>query len=157
MRKYPIILLAVFAGLAVAAPEPMDRAVSGHAIISAHDPKVQIELPLSAVYVGSSHWVMQRYFDDVELHAFVEADAAKRVQRLYWVQFEAYLPSHPEYHHTYDSKRHVTIGGLDFLVDTWVETTVPTDEPDSDSAMLQALVAGKGYRFPPSMMSVRFV
>ena len=38
-----------------------------------------------------------------------------------------------------------------------VQTTVATDEPDSDDSQLQALVTGKGYSFPQSMMSVRFV
>ncbi len=126
-------------------------------IISTHDPEAQIEFPASAKFVGSSHWVLQAYEDDIKLNAYVDAGADKQVQRLYWLQFEAYLPSRPELKHIYDSKRHVTLGGMDFLVDTWVQTTVATDEPDSDDSQLQALVTGKGYTFPKYMMSVRFV
>lgn len=60
---------------------------------------------------------------DCELHAFVESDNQQNVQRLYWVQFEGYLPSKPELHHAYDSPRHLTIGGMDFYVDTWTRSS----------------------------------
>jgi hypothetical protein len=53
------------------------------------------------------------------LHAFVEADFDKKVQRLYWIQFEGYVPARLDLAHTYDSPRHTTIDGLDFYVDTW--------------------------------------
>lgn len=151
------LTLALSLVCATIAAETPGRTVIGHALVSTHDPKMRIEVPASATYVGTSHWVMQQYSDDIELHAFVDADASRQVQRVYWLQFEAYLPSRPELKHTYDSKRHVTLGGMDFLVDTWVQTTVATDEPDSDDSQLQALVTGKGYTFPRSMMSVRFV
>ena len=85
------------------------------------------------------------------------ADAGKRVHRLYWLQFEAYLPSRPELKHLYDSRRHADMDGMDFLVDTWVESTASADEPDSDSAHLKALLRAAGYTLPPSMLSVRFV
>ncbi len=134
-----------------------ERRVQGNTVTSMHDPKVRIGLPASAVYVGPSRWILEAYFDDIELHAFVDADAKKEIQRLYWVQFESYLPSHPEYHHTYDSKRHVDIGDLDFLVDTWAESEASKDEPDSDTAHLHGLLLAKGYTLPASMISVRFV
>ena len=41
--------------------------------------------------------------------SFVEADARKNVQRLYWVQFEGYLPTKPDLHHQYDSARRATM------------------------------------------------
>ena len=131
--------------------------MQGNTVTSSHDPKAQIALPASAAYAGASHWILEAYFDDIELHAFVEAAPDKQVRKLYWVQFESYLPSHPEYHHTYDSTRHATLGGLDFLVDTWAESTGPKDEADSDTAHLKAVLAGKGYTRPASMISVRFV
>lgn len=134
-----------------------ERPVQGQSLVSAHDPTVRMDLPASAIYVGAYRWIITEYADDVELHAFVDADKAKHVQRLYWLQFEAYLPSHPELHHSYDSKRHTTLGGMDFLVDTWVEKVSSGDNPDSDSAHLKALLAAKGYALAPSMMSVRFV
>lgn len=74
------------------------------------------------------------------------------------MQFEAYLPSRPELKHGYDSKRHVTLGGMDFLVDTWVTSTDMDNEgPDSDSTHLKQLLGAHGYTLPKSTMSVRLV
>jgi uncharacterized protein YciI len=148
------------------APEPLvadaaalkpGRTVQGNIVSSKHDPKAAITLPTSAAYAGADRWILRAYFDDIELHAFVDADKDRQVQRLYWVQFEAYLPSHPEYHHTYDSARHATLGGMDFFVDTWAEAMDSKDDPASDTAHLKALLAKQGYALPQSMISVRFV
>lgn len=136
---------------------PPDRALRGRSLVSGGDPQVQVDLPASSVYAGTDHWLLKQYFDQIELHAFVDAGKDKQVQRLYWLQFEAYLPSHPEYHHGYDSTRHAMLGGLDFLVDTWAESTASKDEPDSDTAHLKALLAAQGYALPASMVTVRFV
>jgi len=157
-RKPALLCLAALgllaAGAQAAAPE---RSVEGHSLASAHDPKVRIDLPTPATYVGADRWLLKEYADDIELHAFVDADAQKHVQRLYWVQFEAYLPSRPELKHTYDSPRHVTMGGMDFFVDSWAEATGSKDDPDSDSAHLKALLGSKGFELPTSVISVRFV
>jgi len=67
-------------------------------------------VPNSAQYVGADRWVLYG-MADCELHAFVDADPQKNVQRLYWVQFEGYLPTRPELKHNYDSPRHANIGG----------------------------------------------
>jgi hypothetical protein len=90
--------------------------VAGHAIISERDLRARIDLPQSVEYAGADRFVLYG-IADCELHAFVESDAQKNVQRLYWVQFEGYLPSKPDLHHKYDSPRHTTIGGLDFYVE----------------------------------------
>lgn len=134
-----------------------ERSVRGHSVVSAHDPAATIELPPTATYVGSDRWILKAYADDIELHAFADADAHKRVRRLYWVQFEAYLPSRPELKHTYDSQRHTSIGGMDFLIDTWTQSSGSTDEPDSDSQHLKDTLHAAGHTLPASMMSVRLV
>lgn len=136
--------------------EPPQRKVTGQTLTSTHDPEVQIQLPHTARYVGASRWVLYG-MADCELHAFVEADAQKNVQRIYWIQFEAYLPSRPELHHIYHSKRHATMGGMDFYVDTWAEASNARDEPDSDSQHIKALIRAQGYTLPATLASVRFV
>lgn len=143
---------------AVTSPQAQqpDRKVAGQTLTSTHDPKVQIRLPPTARYMGASRWVLYG-MADCELHAFVEADAQKNVQRIYWLQFEAYLPSRPELHHTYDSKRHATMGGMDFYVDTWAEASDAKDPPGSDSEHIKALIRARGYTLPATLTSVRFV
>ena len=157
--RYAAFAAGLLSLLPVYAGDTPDRTQRGHSVFSTHDPKVQIDLPASATYAGADRWLLQAYWDDVELHAFVDADADKHVLRLYWVQFEAYLPSHPEEKHDYDSPRHVTLGGIDFFVDTWVSSPDSTadPDPDSDSAHLKAVLRSKGYTLPASRMSVRFV
>jgi hypothetical protein len=132
------------------------RVENNNVIISGRDPKVRIELPKSVQYVGADRWVLLG-IADCELHAFVEADAQKNVERLYWVQFEAYLPSKPKLHHRYDSPRHATIGGLDFYVDTWTCTNDKKPAAGSDVEHIKALIRAKRYKMPAGMMYVRLV
>ncbi len=136
--------------------KPPERKVEAHAITSDHEPQVRIELPKSVQYVGADRWVLYD-IADCELHAFVEADARKNVQRLYWVQFEGYLPTKPDLRHEYDSPRHTTIGGLDFYVDTWVRANNAATQTGSDREHIESLVRQKGYRMPAGMMYVRLV
>ncbi len=133
-----------------------ERTVRGTTVISSHDPKIRIDLPASAQYVGADRWLLLG-FDDCEMHLFVDADADKRIQRLYWVQFEAYIPSRPELHHDYAGSRHVTINGLDFYLDTWVQDANEPSEPGSDGEHQRQLLAAKGYLRPANGMYVRLV
>ena len=133
-----------------------ERKVEGNVITSRHDPDVRIELPKSVQYVGADRWVLYD-IADCELHAFVEADGQKNVQRLYWVQFEGYVPTKPELKHTYDSPRHATMGGLDFYVDTWVRRKDAETQKGSDREHIEALIGAKGYKMPEGMMDVRLV
>ena len=132
-----------------------ERTVAGNVITSERDPKVRIELPRSVRYVGADRWVLYG-MADCELHAFVEENDQMSLQRLYWVQFEGYLPTRPELRHTYDSPRHTNIDGYDFYVDTWVAPSDATDEPGSDSEHIKALLRAGGYNIP-GMMKVRLV
>jgi hypothetical protein len=152
------ITISIFFGIGCVAfaSQAPERKVENNIIISERDPKVQIELPKSVEYVGADRWVLYD-IADCELHAFVEADEHQNVQRLYWIQFESYLPSKPDLHHTYDSPRHATIGGLDFYVDTWVKLTNERITPGSDEEHIQSLIHRKGFKLPAGMMSVRLV
>src|SRR6266849_1629435 len=152
-----IIILVLFAGsLVVAATVPERKAENNNVIISERDPKVRIELPKSVQYVGADRWVLYG-IANCELHAFVEADREQEVQRLYWVQFEGYLPTKPKLKHQYDSPWHATIGGLDFYVDTWTGANDDKVTGGYDSEHIEALIRAKGYKMPAEMMYVRLV
>jgi hypothetical protein len=140
----------------VPAERQPERKVDRSVIVSERDPAVRIELPKDAQYVGADRWVLYG-IADCELHAWVEANAAKSVRRLYWVQFESYVPSRPNLHHTYDSPKHATIGGMDFYVDSWVRAKDAKTEAGSDREHIEALIGAKGYRMPEGMMDVRLV
>jgi hypothetical protein len=149
----PIVVLALsflYGVNIMAQAPPPERKVAGNVIVSERDPAVRIELPTAPQYVGSDRWVLYG-IADCELHAWVEADPEKTVRRLYWVQFEGYLASRPDLHHTYDSPKHATIGGMDFFVDIWVRTKDAKTEVGSDREHIEALVRAKGYRMPEAM------
>jgi hypothetical protein len=153
------ILTVVLCGagcLSAQANAPERRVENNNVIISERDPKVRIELPKSVQYVGADRWELLG-IADCELHAFVEADTQKNVQRLYWVQFEAYLPSKPKLHHRYDSPQRATIGDLDFYVDTWTSTNDKKPGAGSDVEHIKALIRAKRYKMPAGMMYVRLV
>jgi len=148
-----VVLFCVFLPAQATRPE---RKVEGNVITSERDPRVRIHLPNSAQYVGADRWVLYN-MADCELHAFVDADSGKNVQRLYWVQFEGYLPTKPDLKHTYDSPRHANLGGMDFYVDTWVRTREAEMQPGSDLEHIVALIRTRGYQLPAGMMNVRLV
>ena len=153
--------LAVLLSLPFAAAAgASERNVVANTVISRHDPVVQIRVPKSAQYVGTERFMLRDPklgdFDECELFAFVEARKSKEVRKLYWVQFESYLPSHPELHHSYDSPIHAALGGMDFFVDTWVTANDSKSDPGSDTEHYYALLDARGFK-RRDMMGVRFV
>jgi len=151
-----ILVGLLFGGVVAAQVKGPERRVAGNVITSERDPTVQIRLPNSVQYVGADRWVLYD-IADCELHAFVEAEKQKNVQRLYWVQFEGYIPSKPDLKHEYNSPRHAKIGGMDFYVDTWVRSNDAEMRPGSDREHTEALIRGNGYQMPAGMMYVRLV
>jgi len=133
-----------------------ERRVQEDVLTSDHDPRIRVVLPATSHYLGADRWILGG-FDDCELHAFVDTDEQKTVQRLYWVQFEGYLPSRPNMHHTYDSPRHAEMAGMDFYVDTWPRATNAKTEAGSDLEHLEALIRSNGYHLPAGMIYARFV
>jgi hypothetical protein len=156
-RPWLILFLLAFSYriLASEAKTP-ERKVHEDVLTSDHDPQIRIVLPATSHYLGADRWILGG-FDDCELHAFVDADQQKTVQRLYWVQFESYLPSRPNMHHTYDSPRHAEMAGMDFYVDTWPRATNTKTEAGSDLGHLELLIHSKGYNLPTEMIYARFV
>jgi hypothetical protein len=81
-----------------------------------------------------------------EQHFFVDADETGRVKRLYWVQFEGYLPGNT---HTYRYKatKTVKVGGLEFIADAWARNVKDSPgRPDSDGSRARAFLEKKGHR-----------
>ena len=152
----PIIVLALSCGLLAVQADRPERKVEGNTITSERNPKLRIQLPKSAEYLGADRWNLYDVAD-CEVQVFLEADAHKNVQRLYWVQFEGYLPSKPEMKYEYDSPQRATIGGLDFYVDAWVRANNAPTRAGSDREHVQSLVGAKGYKMPSGMMYVRLV
>lgn len=154
MKK--LIVLLFLLGSVFAASKASERKVAGNGITSERDPKVEIREPASAKYLGADRWTLYD-IADCELHVFVEVNAKKQVKRLYWIQFEGYIPEMPTMKYTYDSPRRLKLGKTEFIVDTWVNASVSPTRPGSDTERVRALIAKKGYTLPAGMAYVRLV
>lgn len=136
-----------------------ERFVVGHTVVSRRDPAVSIKLPDSVHYVGSDQFAFSKpelgAFDAADLFAFADAEKDGHLRKYIWVQFEGYLPGHPDLHFTYDSPKHVTIGGLDFYEDIGVTSPKPL-KPGTDSKHFYSLLASHGYQ-RGDLMWVRLV
>jgi hypothetical protein len=155
LLKHSIVVILCCSFLATQTKAP-ERNVEGNVITSKRDPAVRIRLPKSVRYVGADRWVLYG-IADCELHAFIDVDDQKNVRRLYWVQFEGYLPTKPDLRHMYDSPRHTNIGGMDFYVDTWIKANDEEVQAGSDREHIEALIRARGYKMPTAMMYVRLV
>ncbi len=140
-----------------AEPQQQVRRVEGQVLTSGEMPAVRLEFDKAFKYAGSQSFILY----DVaraEQHFFVDADKEGRVRRLYWVQFEGYLPNNA---HLYDYKvnKTVTLGGLDFIADAYPRNIRSNPgRPDSDGSRARSFLASKGYRLASDdIMSQRLV
>jgi hypothetical protein len=148
------LLMASAPGIQDPAPE---RVVSANTVRSERDPAVTLELPGSVEYVGAARWVLYG-LADCEVHVFVDADSAKRVSRLYWIQFEGYLPHISASYNSYNSPVRVDLGGgREFIVDGGLFRTTTASRPGSDRERVLEMLKAKGYVIPPEMLTRRMV
>jgi hypothetical protein len=98
-------------------------------------------------------------YADCDLHVYAQKDDKGMVQRLYWIQSEAYIPSRPELTHAggYAKSRALKMGGLDFHLDTWGRALSDEAPADSDLEQVEQLVAAAKLRLPQHMAFVRLV
>jgi hypothetical protein len=138
-----------------AQPSKPERVVSGSEITSSHDPRATITLPDTAIHVGADRWALFG-IADCEIHVFVEANAHKAVQRLYWVQFEGFVPERPELKHTYRDPVQ-QLWGTDFYVRADFGPTDDIPKPGSDLEHVKKLIRAAGYTMPAAILNVRMV
>ena len=156
-RLFLIPLLCLLAFSQAKAPERHVN-VEGSYLVSDHDPKVKIELNEDARYMGADRWNLYDVAD-CEVHAFVDGSRhTQKIERLYWIQFEQYLPEKADAKYEYDSPRKMNIGGLDFYVDTWVRSNGAPSKAGSDREHVEKIIADKGWKMPAEgMMYTRLV
>ena len=166
--KRALLLSALLAGAAAAADtrpatsqnttpaaavtaSPLKRKVSGRTLTSDAEPRVRLTFGKGFKYIGGQSFVLYDVAN-AEQHFFVDADAKGRVRRLYWVQFEGYLPSN-DHSYKYQSKNLVRLGGFDFIADAQARQIPPPDAAAStkpankisDGDHARAFLASKGY------------
>ncbi|MGH9856158.1 MAG: hypothetical protein ACREBD_40515 [Blastocatellia bacterium] len=121
------------------------RTVKGQVLASTETPAVNIEFDKSFKYVGGHDFILYEVAR-AEQHFFVDADKEGRIKRMYWVQFEGYLPSNTN-SYRYKVNKTANIGGLEFIADAYARNIKANPgRPDSDGSRARAFLEGKGYR-----------
>jgi hypothetical protein len=120
-------------------------------------PAVKIEFDKGFKYVGGHDFILYEVAR-AEQHFFVDADKEGRIKRMYWVQFEGYLPTNT-HAYRYKVNKTANIGGLEFIADASARNIKGNPgRPDSDGSRARAFLEGKGYRMASDdVMSQRLV
>ena len=157
MKPFVLAFAVVIASAsATAQPLTPQRTVVGTSVLSRQDPNVRITVPSAAAYVEAVRFVLFGVAD-CELHLFVEADASKKVRRLYWVQFEAYLPEHPSLAYTHHPAfTPTTLNGVPFQQRARFGLSSEKPEPGSDADRAFALLRERGYTLPAETVNVTY-
>ncbi len=134
----------------------VERQVNGQTIVSNQFPAVDLTFSDEFRYVGSQ--VVNLYgVADAEQHVFV-AGPPGQVERIYWVQFEHYLPNNT---HTYNypPERTTDIGGLQFVYDVRAFSNygAVARDPRSDGAAVISLLTKHNIAVPTRVVGVRMV
>lgn len=169
MRKYfSVTLAAVFVGLLLPAivsaqsgnkpAATQTRRVKGRVLTSTSLPPIRIKFDKTFKYIGSQTFIL---YDraQVEQHFFVNADKQQRIERMYMLQFEGYLPN---VNATYDYPltKTISLAGQTYTVNAEGIPNVPAalkQNPQSDVARAASFLESKGYRISESIMFQRFV
>jgi hypothetical protein len=125
---------------------PLVRKVEGQVLASPEMPAVRIRFADGFKYAGGQTFILYRVAR-AEQHFFVDADDQGRLKRLYWIQFEGFLPDNKQ-RYRYPPTQVVKLGGLDFVADSAARNIkTSSGGPNSDGARARAFLEKKGYRF----------
>jgi hypothetical protein len=132
---------------------PLERTVAGSELRSVADPAIRIRVSPRFKYVGGQRFIL-RDIADAEQHFFVEADAAKVIKSLYWIQFERYLAGR-DGQYAYDTDQPLTLQGWPLRAHVRRFTEPPA--ADSDRRKAYELLEKAGYVVPMPSTRVRLV
>jgi len=159
MKRLIILVVTFFLSvLPSAAQQQPPRQVKDQILTSTSLPPIRIKFADEFKHVGTLQFVL---YDraQVEQHFFVDADNEKRIKRMYWVQFEGYLPG-VNAKYDYPANETVTLAGQTYLVNA--ESVPNISEvvkrmPQSDVERGIKFLQSKGYRMNEAIRYERFV
>jgi hypothetical protein len=134
------------------------RLVKDQVLTSTYLPAVRVRFDDKFKYVGTQKFILYERAQ-TEQYFFVDADSQGRIKRMYWVQFEGYLPG-VDAKYNYPVTETVTIDGQTFMVNAESVPNVPAvlkQDPQSDAARAASFLESKGYRMSQSIRFQRFV
>ena len=134
--------------------------VNGSTLISEGFPEGTITVDAKMNYVGGETFILYEVAR-CEIHLYADADKSGRIRRLYWFQFEGYLPNanHRSYDYSSDPRRtmfndHEFYDSVRFFN---VESSRVDWSDDSDTMYMVRLLERNGFSLEGNMMRVRLV
>lgn len=134
------------------------RVVNGQVLTSPSLPSIRLEFDNKFKYAGTQKFILYERAQ-VEQFFFVDADDQRRIKRMYWVQFEGYLPG-VDASYNYPVTETVNLGGQTYIVNSERIANVSAalkHDPQSDAAHTASFLESKGYRLNESIRFQRFV
>lgn len=132
------------------------RHLKGRTIFSEESPKAELSVRKGFRFIGTQQ--VNLYGNSVaEQYLFASLGPHNVVGRFYWIQFEHFLPTNNRTYN-YDSTRTTQIGDLQFIYDvrSWPDcAAVLTEDPASDGAAIEGLLAKRHLSFPHKTVIVR--
>jgi len=118
---------------------------------------VIVHVPAAAGYLGGERFNLYGVAD-AEVHVFAERRAGGALGRLYWIQFESYLPSRPELSYNYaDGNRRAEPWGLVTWLRAGPTRTDGAMRPGSDREHVFNILRRANVPIPAEVMNVRMV
>ncbi len=134
--------------------------VEGSMLVSKGFPEGTITVDNVLTYVGGETFILYEVAR-CEVHLYAEADDCGRVLRLYWFQFEGYLPSIESRGYDYSDDPYRTMIGRHEFYDSVRYYNVAASQggwpDDSDTMHVLRLLEGEGYRLDGDIMRIRLV
>jgi hypothetical protein len=133
------------------------RTVVNNLVSSNALPNIRLQVDPAFTYVGCNEFILYGVAR-AEQHLFVAASSDMHVQRLVWVQFEAYLEDN---HHTYNyrTSQSIQIAGWPFFYDAgWMDRQENIRKhPTSDGAYMLAFLQERGFIPGSAEIAERYV
>ena len=140
-----IAILLILSTASLGQADQSLREVKGRVIKSPSTPALDLEFGKAFKYAGGHKFVLYDVAT-AEQHFFVDADKDGRIKRMYWVQFEGYLPTNSNAY-TYKGAKEININGLDFFADAYARNIrANPGRPDGDAARGRAFLETKGFK-----------
>lgn len=133
--------------------------VNGQTLVSRGFPQGSITFDPSFVYVGVDTFVLYGVAR-CEIHLFADVDSAKNIRRLYWVQFEGYLPDRDQRYDYSNDPHRTLINGFTFYDRPRyynAEEAARNRRKGSDGEHVVQLLEKGGYRLSGDLMTLRLV
>src|ERR1051325_4709299 len=144
----PLILcLAILLLLSFTVYQPQTRQVKDQVLTSTSLPSISIKFDNQFKYASTQKFILYERAQ-VEQFFFVDADSAGRIKRMYFAQFEGYLPG-VDAKYDYTATETVTLGGQTYIVNAESVPNVSAvlkQSPQSDAARAASFLESKGYR-----------